>query len=416
MFVYVLNQRGNPLMPCKPQKAKKLLGAGKARVVSRVPFTIRLKHGSSGYRQEVVAGMDTGSKKLGSAAVANGKAVYAAEVDLRLDVSRKMKRRARYRKSRRGRKTRYRPARWSNRASMRRKDRLAPSMQSKLESHEREKRFVESILPVTKWIVETAQFDVHEIIYPGVEGIGYQEGPKKDYRNTRAYVLHRDGYRCQRKDEGVDHSAVLCVHHITQRKDEGTDSPDNLTTLCAACHEALHAKEWELSKRGRSKTRHATHMGIVPPRLNSGGWRFEETFGYETKFKRNQLQLPKSHANDAIAICCKADAVVRLPNTLLCKRHVAAGDYQQTKGRRSEKRIPTGKLFGLRKFDLISTPKGTGFVKGKRSTGVFVLADVFNQTIVKGVSVKKHCARIAARSTTLLTSLPFRKDFKGVTP
>jgi hypothetical protein len=41
------------------------------------------------------------------------------------------------------------------------------------------------------------------------------------------------------------------------------------------------------------------------------------------------------------------------------KRHVAKGDYQQTKGARSEKRIPTGKLFGFRKLDLLTTPAET---------------------------------------------------------
>ena len=39
MLVYVLNQHSKPLMPCKPQKARKLLESGKAKVVSRAPFT-----------------------------------------------------------------------------------------------------------------------------------------------------------------------------------------------------------------------------------------------------------------------------------------------------------------------------------------------------------------------------------------
>ena len=34
MFVFVLNKNGEPLMPCKPQKARKLLAAGKAKVVT----------------------------------------------------------------------------------------------------------------------------------------------------------------------------------------------------------------------------------------------------------------------------------------------------------------------------------------------------------------------------------------------
>ena len=43
--VYVLNMRGNPLMPTTPRKAKQLLKKGEAKVVKRTPFVIRLtKH------------------------------------------------------------------------------------------------------------------------------------------------------------------------------------------------------------------------------------------------------------------------------------------------------------------------------------------------------------------------------------
>ncbi|KKK54708.1 hypothetical protein LCGC14_3081980, partial [marine sediment metagenome] len=180
--------------------------------------------------------------------------VYAAELELNNDISRKMKRRAAYRRTRRGRKIRYRPARWLNRASMRKSGHLAPSIRSKLESHLREKRFVESILPVGRWVVETANFDIHRITNPKVTGRGYQEGPQKGYRKVKAYVLHRDGYKCQHKEKGCDHSAVLCVHHTTQRNDGGSDSPDNLITLCRTCHDALHDGKWRLSKRKPSKT------------------------------------------------------------------------------------------------------------------------------------------------------------------
>ena len=62
MFAFVLKRNGQPLMPCKPAKARKLLNAGKAKVVKRNPFTIKLLHGCSGYVQPITAGMDTGSK------------------------------------------------------------------------------------------------------------------------------------------------------------------------------------------------------------------------------------------------------------------------------------------------------------------------------------------------------------------
>ena len=383
--------------------ARLLLKEGKAKVVRRTPFTIKMLIPTTGYRQPIVVGMDTGSKQLGCAAVTNGQVVYAAEVQLRNDVSKKMKQRATYRHTRRIRKTRYRPARWSNRASMRREGRLAPSIRSKIESHLREKRFVESILPVSRWIVETAQFDIHRITDPDVSGTGYQEGPQASYNNVKAYVLHRDDYCCQHKGRGIRHSKQLHVHHVVYRSQGGSDVPDNLVTLCRSCHDELHADKWSLpaKRRGASRTRHATHMGIIQSQLCKSSWNFTETFGYVTKAKRQRLGLAKTHANDAIAICCAGVDGVDVSTVVLYKRHVAGGDYQQTKGRRSEMRIPTGKLFGMRKFDLIKTPKGIGFVKGKRATGRFVFADI-TMTTLFDTNVKKSCDRLLARSTTLV--------------
>lgn len=83
------------------------------------------------------------------------------------------------------------------------------------------------------------------------------------------------------------------------------------------------------------------------------------------------------------------------------KKHVSKGDYRQTNGSRSEKRIPTGKLFGLRKFDYIQTAKGTGWIKGKRITGFFALSDLEGKIINPSVNVKKDCTRLKARTTTL---------------
>jgi hypothetical protein len=84
------------------------------------------------------------------------------------------------------------------------------------------------------------------------------------------------------------------------------------------------------------------------------------------------------------------------------KKHVANGDYQQRTGKHSEKVIPTGKLFGLRKFDYIQTPKGFGFVKGKRSSGFFAISDLDGRLINPSVNVKKDCIRLKARTTTLI--------------
>ncbi len=388
-------------MPTNQAKARILLKTGKAKVVSRVPFTIKLTYNSNSYTQPIVAGMDTGSKKIGCAAIGNNKVLYQSETEIRKDVSSKMQQRVMYRRTRRGRKTRYRPARFDNRGNSRKDGRLAPSIRSKLESHFREKRFVESILPVTEWKVELASFDIHKITNPEVSGIGYQNGDQKGFYNLKAYVLSRDNYTCQHC-KGKSKDPKLQCHHIIFRSNGGTDTPDNLITLCSTCHQKLH--EGKIKHSGKlSKTKHTTEVGIIKSQIKKSEWNFKETFGYETKFKREfKLKLPKTHYNDGVAICCDFDQIVTTNPVVYFKKHVSKGDYQQTTGKRSEKKIPTGKLFGLRKFDLIKTEKGIGIVKGKRSTGYFAITDIFGNKIHDSVNVKRNCKRLRARTSSLI--------------
>jgi hypothetical protein len=172
-----------------------------------------------------------------------------------------------------------------------------------------------------------------------------------------------------------------------------------LICLCNTCHDALHRGKFQLPKR-RSITKHATEVGIIKSQIKKSEWNFIETFGYKTKFKREQiLKLPKTHDFDAVSIC--ADQIIELENIVDFKKHVSKGDYQQRTGKRSEKIIPTGKLFGIRKFDLIDTEQGIGFVKGKRSSGYFAITDIIGNKIHDSAKVK-DCKRLRARRTTLL--------------
>jgi len=402
-MVYVISKQGRPLMPCTEAKARKLLRDGKVSVKSRTPFTIKLLFDCEEETQEVVAGMDTGSKVIGSACISNGKVLYQSEIYLRTDVKTKMDRRRIYRRTRRGRKCRYRKSRWANRASMKKKDRLSPTIQSKLNSHLREKKFIESILPVSKWTLELASFDIHKISNPEVQGEYYREGDLKNYYNVKQYVLERDTYKCQHCN-GRSKDNRLHVHHIIFKSRGGSDHQDNLVTLCKTCHDNFHKGKIELNLKGKkSITKHATEMGILKSQLKKRFGEFKETFGYKTKFKREQiLNLSKSHYNDAVAICFEEGEVFKLLNTVLIKKQVCKGDYQQTKGVRSEKKIPTGKLFGFRKFDKVKTPIGIGFIKGKRSTGYFSISDIFGNVIGSSVNIKKSVKRIATRKINLM--------------
>ncbi len=65
-------------------------------------------------------------------------------------------------------------------------------------------------------------------------------------------------------------------------------------------------------------------------------------------------------------------------------------------------RIPTGKLFGMQKFDVISAVKGIGFVKAKGSRGYFTISDLDGNVVHAAANVKKDCYRLVARTTTMI--------------
>lgn len=116
--VYVLNRHGRPLMPCTPAKARHLLDAGKAKVRHRTPFTIQLLYGSTGYTQEVILGVDAGSKTIGLSAATETEELFSTEVKPRNDVVELMSARRQFRRARRNRTTRYRKPRFDNRVLM----------------------------------------------------------------------------------------------------------------------------------------------------------------------------------------------------------------------------------------------------------------------------------------------------------
>ena len=158
-MIYVISQNNKPLMPCSNVIARLLLKQGKAKVKRREPFTIKLNFETTNYKQNLTLGVDTGSGTIGTAVSKdNGDIVYMSEVVVRNDITNKMTQRAKYRRSRRNRKTRYRKARWLNRANSIRTGRFSPTMQSKLHSHVKEIEYVKSILPITTMAFETGQF------------------------------------------------------------------------------------------------------------------------------------------------------------------------------------------------------------------------------------------------------------------
>lgn len=414
-MVYVINYDGNPIMPCMPVIARLLLKQGKAKVLNRTPFTIKLLYQTTNYTQDITLGVDTGSGKIGSSATTkDGNVLYLSEIEVRNDITDKMTQRSKYRRNRRNRKTRYRKARWSNRKNSIKNNRFSPTMISKINSHLKEINFVKSILPVTKIILETATFDSHLMKNPMLYNEkyrhwGYQKGVNYGFANTKAYVLNRDNYTCQHC-KGKSKDTKLEVHHIIFRKNGGSDEQDNLITLCKTCHDKLHKGKVILKVQGKKKgqLKHATQMNSIRQQLLKTV-ECEETFGFITKENRQLLDLPKEHYMDAVAIAIQGKKVTFKVDDVLFKKCVSDGDYQQTKGVRSQQSIPTGKIQGFRKFDKVKYLGKEYFIKGRMSTGFAILMDINGNKIdfsdaPKGMKTPKlsNMKRIGSRKSWII--------------
>lgn len=94
------------------------------------------------------------------------------------------------------------------------------------------------------------------------------------------------------------------------------------------------------------------------------------------------------------------------------KKSVSDGDFQQTKGIRSEQVINTGKIYGFRKFDKARYLGNEYFIKGRMSTGYAVLMDINGKKadfskMPKGFKTPKLsiCRSISARKSQLIQAM-----------
>jgi len=294
MLVHVISKDGKASMPCHPAKARILLKEGKAKPVKGRTgyFTIQLLYGSSGYRQDIVVGIDTGAKRVPITAVGNGKVYYAKEKILRTDVKKQLSNRAGYRRTRRNRKTRYRKPRFLNRVKTkctrcgvnnvpkrtkkvkRKKGKslkkicngraqlcrqcqgkrgrhkkphiLTPSILNRAESILNDIHKLSSTLPISKIVVEIASFDTQRMASASIEGVEYQHGTLFGYE-VKQYLLTVNKHKCAYCG-GLSGDNILQVEHIHPHSKGGTDKVSNLTISCRVCNEAkgsLTLDQWE---------------------------------------------------------------------------------------------------------------------------------------------------------------------------
>lgn len=324
MRAFVLDTNRKPLSPCHPARARELLRKGKAAVFRRVPFTIILKYVPEGNPTPVRVKLDPGSRTTGFALTMrrHGKdeVVWAAELEHKgLEVKTKLEKRRAVRRSRRSRKTRYRPARFLNRR--RKEGWLPPSLESRVNNvvswvnRLRHWAFVDGIA------LELVKFDTQAMQNPEISGTEYQRGTLFGYE-VREYLLEKWGRRCAYC--GAE-NVSLEVDHIVPRSHGGSDSVSNLTLACHTCNqrkgnrpveEFLHRKPEVLKKvlaQAKAPLRdaaavNATRFALLE-RLRAMGLPVECGTGGQTKYNRTAQNYPKAHWIDAACVGESGSAV-----------------------------------------------------------------------------------------------------------
>ena len=306
MLVFVINIHNEPLMPCKQSKARKLLKQNKAKIIEYNPFTIQLLYGSSGYKQEVNIGIDLGAKYIGVAIQSQNKVIAKGEIQLRNDVKSNLETRKMYRRSRRGRKKRYREARFLNRVSTKKEGWLPPSIQSRINNTFRWIDKFCSLVPNPKLNIEVGKFDVQKMMNPDISGKEYQQGETYGYYSVRYYVFARDNYTCQACKKSKD--KILHTHHVIYKSKGGSNKPSNLTTVCTECHTHENHQEggilwkWMKDKKKTPQYKEAPFMNSLRRRIFSKYPEANIVYGSWTTPKRKELELDKTHYNDALVI------------------------------------------------------------------------------------------------------------------
>lgn len=387
--VFVLSSDGQPLDPCHPARARRLLTSGRAAVWRRYPFTILLRDraASESVTHPHRLKLDPGSKVTGIAVVAEqtGRVVWAGELTHRGQAIRDaLRERAAVRRSRRQRKTRYRPARFDNRR--RPEGWLAPSLQHRVETTLTWVGRLRRLCPLAALSMELVRFDTQLLENPDISGVEYQQGSLTGYE-VREWLLEKWGRRCAYCGAA---NRPLQVEHIVPRSRGGSQRISNLTLACGPCNTrkgTRTAEEFgypELQAQARQALKdvaavNTTRWGLYR-RLLATGLAVEVGTGGRTKFNRTRLGLEKAHWLDASCV------------------GASTPDQLDVRGVRPLSLGATG--HGSRqacRMDRYSFPR-TG-PKQARTVHGFRSGDLVRAVVPSGKKAGTHVGRVAVRAT-----------------
>jgi len=314
-YCFVLDKNGNKLSPTKENKGWYLIRKKKAKLLNKFPMVIQFF--KSVLNEEIDQtpihlGIDDGSKHVGIALVqecpTKNKPVFKGTIEQRQDVKHLMDVRRVYRKYKRYHE-KYRVKRFDNRASSKRKGRIAPSIKQKREATLRVVKKLQKWCRINVIHLEDVMMDIRALqaghkLYKWQ----YQKSNRLD-ENLRKATLLRDKFTCM--DCGKK-KCRLEAHHIIPRRVGGNDSIDNLITLCKTCHDNIHGIELSVSSKyqqlinGKNvNLKDAQHVmqgkNFLRTELSKMA-NVHLTTGCDTANKRIDWGIEKTHANDAVVI------------------------------------------------------------------------------------------------------------------
>ena len=316
-YIYVVDANGQPVMPTsRLGMVRRWLKSGQAIWFGNSRKIIQFVRPITTYTQNLTLGVDAGFH-LGMSVVGNHREYYSSE-SIRKSEKDKLTTRRELRRTRRNH-LRYRQVRFNNRR--RKPGWLAPSIQHRLDFTIKEIKRVYNFLPINNLVVEVSPFDNQKLVNPNIKPWQYSQGKMHGFKTVKDYLLARDNYR-DALDGKQYPASQLRVHHLVQRKDGGSNQPDNLILLSDVHHNQANHVNGTLAKlrNNRQKMidyRGAYFMSILAVRLNDYFDNYQTTQGYITANLRHLYQIEKSHRNDAFVIAGGTDQDTRTSNIYL---------------------------------------------------------------------------------------------------
>ena len=305
-YAFVLHKDGTPLMPMKIGKAKKMIRAGKARIVKCKPLVIQLMYETEKVADDLTLGIDTGAIWIGYSLINNKlKREYIRGTLEQEHIGNgsnpakgRMDERRMYRRNRRNRLW-HREARFDNRKK--RDNMLPPTIERKYNTHKRLIEIIKLMAPVKHLIIEVAKFDIQKIMNSNIKGVEYQQGDLYGYANIKSFIMTREQCKCQLCGKSVLGCKVN-LHHIIPRFKGGTDKPDNLALLHEECHKRLHREHLENILVKNKQYKEPTFMSMINKRFWKDYPNMSVTYGNITFVNRCNFGIEKTHSNDAFVI------------------------------------------------------------------------------------------------------------------